>query len=138
MRAPEVAGIDPVPEWVRMLGHSMFDHRDASIAVADLASDSLVDGDASADVRVVRFAHDGRAVTLSITRGHSTVALGVEVTPPDAVLVELRPLHGSARQDHTDGTGVATYDSVPTGALSVLVHWPDEAGGPVRTAWVQV
>jgi hypothetical protein len=135
----EVFGIDRFPDWIRLVGRAAFDRREPEIPVADLAVDSLMASPQPlSEVRTLRFATTTRAVTVEVTNESEHVSLAIRLWPPAHVSVEVRPAHGTVQRVWSDGRGSAFCDAVPPGPLSLLVHWPPAAGGPLRTAWVQV
>lgn len=135
----EVFAIDRLPDWVRLLGQAAFDRREPDIPVADLSVDSLMDSpQPSSDVRTLRFVTSQRWVTVEVTNEPECVSLAIRLWPPIQVEVEVRPVHGTVQRVWSDGRGAAFCDAVPPGPLSIVVRWPANAGGPLRTAWVQV
>jgi hypothetical protein len=135
----EVAIIDRPPEWVRLMGLAAFDHREPSVQVADLDYDSLMTGtDVTGAERVLRFSADDRTVTVRVTAtGKTTVSLAISIAPARAVRADIRPVHGPVQRRWVSPDGHVTCDDVPSGPLSILVHWAAPLR-PVRTAWVQV
>jgi len=133
-----VAIIDRPPEWVRLMGLAAFDHREPSVQVADLDYDSLMTQTNSAGgERVLRFSAGDRLVTVRVTATGKTVSLAIAIVPPQAVRADIRPVHGPVQRRWVGPDGHATCDEVPSGPLSILVHWAAPLR-PVRTAWVQV
>lgn len=88
--------------------------------------------------RLLRFTTANHTVTVSVTTKTQSVALAIAVTPAEAVDIDVRPLQGEVRHVHANHRGTAACDSVARGPISLLIHWPWSAGGPVRTSWTQV
>ena len=135
----EVFAIDRLPDWVRLLGRAAYDRREPDIPVADLTVDSLMTSPhPSSGVRTLRFVTSQRSVTVEVTNEPECVSLAIRLWPQTTVAIEVRPVHGTVQHVWSDSRGNAFCDAVPPGPLSLLVRWPGTAGGPLRTAWVQV
>jgi len=135
----KVGAIDAIPEWMRRAGLTAFDQREPDVRVADLELDSLMaQPEPAPGARVLRFVSGAQVITLHVTPELDSVALAIAVTPAQTVAIEVRPLRGQVTRVVSDDRGRAECSAVPAGPLSVLVHWPDAAGGPARSAWVQV
>lgn len=135
----EVFAIDRIPEWVRVVGRAAFDRREPAVRVADLSFDSLMARvDAPANVRLLRFGSMDNSVVVQAAKDDGGVTISITIRPATSVGIDVRPLHGRSQRVWSDDSGCATCRSVAHGPLSLLVHWPTSAGGPVRTAWVQV
>jgi hypothetical protein len=107
--------------------------------VAALDLDTLITRPGpGADLRILRFVSGGRTITMAMHRGDGGVSMSIVLRPPTRVWMEVRPLRGVAQTVSSDDTGVAHCESIHTGPLSLLVHWPDAEGGPARTEWVQI
>jgi len=108
------------------------------VGVLDLAYDSLLDaalrGRAPDGPRRLRFVRPGLQVTVDVA-GTADLALGVRLSPPAAVTVQL--LHPAGRGASATATGGGcVLRGVPAGLSSLLLRRLDGTGAPVRTAWV--
>ena len=131
--------IDRLPDWLRRAGLAAFDRREIDIPVAHLELDTLMSRAATPRApRLLKFTTADHTVMVSVTTKPRSVALAIAVTPPAAVDIDVRPLRGNIRHVHANDRGTAACDSIARGPLSLLVHWPPEAGGAVRTSWTQV
>jgi len=134
-----VVVIERTPDWARQAALDAFDRREPDVAVADLQLDSLMTrAELTSGARILRFASVDRYITVVVMAHGQTVSLTVTISPPAPVPVDVRPLHGALQKVRCSPEGEASCSGVPTGPLSLLVHWPSEAGGAVSTAWVLV
>lgn len=131
--------VDTPPPWLRLAGLSAFDRREPSVRVAHLEMDTLLPQSQDPGTpRLLRFRADRQLVLMTVTERSHSVTLAIALTPRRRVRIEVRPLHGNVRHVWADARGIAECRAVPHGPVSLLVHWPETADGPLRTAWTQV
>lgn len=131
------AAASAVPQSRRQRGRQVVAHEsDATVPVIDVALDTLLPCNPRATAaRTLRFASSEHDVIINVTRAGQTVGLSIDVTPVGVVSIDVRPLHGHVRRLRADVAGHSHCADVPFGPVSLLVHWPMSAGGPVRTVW---
>jgi len=133
--APEDSNVD-APERVRAAGYAAFARLDRDMGVMDLEHDSVLDSPdgQSNDVRHLRFAGHECVIEIDLF-GSRCVIVDVSVSPPDAVVVELRTLDEHGQNSIQWSRGLMLTRIRPQ-LTSFFLRWPESKRRPARTAWV--